>query len=146
MNEPLKLVAYVSEATQSFTRAEIHSLVQECSERNHARAISGTIVFTDPVFFQIVEGPEAAINRLMGAIHRDPRHMNIEIVFERTPEERLFPDWSLGYCDASVRPPVQRSLKLIHANSQKSGTFDKEITRLIQYLRAFYAGRAQFTH
>jgi hypothetical protein len=64
------------------------------------------------MFFQWLEGPRAAIMRLMDSIRRDPRHERVVILSETEEvRERLFPDWGMErVAPGDIRPVLQDAL------------------------------------
>jgi len=50
-------------------------------------------------FMQMLEGEREAVLALYGKIKQDPRHCNLVIVAEGQRYRRVFPEWSMGYCE-----------------------------------------------
>lgn len=65
---------------------------------NAAAGITGYLWRANGQFFQALHGPADEIAALMGRIAADPRHRDLERLFEE-PDEAVspFPDWSMGY-------------------------------------------------
>ena len=56
--------------------------------------ITGTLVFFEKMFFQIIEGDDKEVDRLYKKIGSDPRHCDIlRLKTEYDINERLFPNW-----------------------------------------------------
>ncbi|OZB41422.1 MAG: blue light sensor protein [Acidiphilium sp. 34-60-192] len=79
---PLHTFVYCSRAADRVDDAEVN--------------ITGVLVFGSGVFFQWIEGPEAAVRKLMASLHSDPRHYDI-VSLEQSAEqrERLYPNWQM---------------------------------------------------
>ena len=58
-------------------------------------------------FIQLLEGESAAIDTAYGRIEKDPRHHSCLRMLDGEAEERLFPDWSMGF-----RPGASLSAEL----------------------------------
>lgn len=66
------------------------------SQRNNRRDnITGALVYSDGIFFQVVEGAPEDLDRLLGRLTEDPRHSDIKIVLRLAVSGRLFADWSM---------------------------------------------------
>ncbi len=48
-------------------------------------------------FIQTLEGPAAAVDATYAAIERDRRHRNLIVALREDVDERVFPDWSMGF-------------------------------------------------
>ena len=91
----LKSLTYTSFARLDLGDADIAAIHRTAREVNALNGITGLLIFNGTHFLQIVEGPEPAIDELMGRLRDDPRHLQLEIRDEREIEERQFPDWSM---------------------------------------------------
>ena len=80
--------------------AEISNDILDVARRENARNdITGLLLFSDPNFLQILEGPELAVRRLFRNIQADPRHEAVTPLRRRSVTHRAFPDWSMAwYC------------------------------------------------
>lgn len=145
MAEEIKILAYASEEVSPFNRKGLETLVRSCAAFNERLSVTGTLVYTDGIFFQILEGEPETIETVMKRIRTDPRHKNIEVVLEARRTDRLFPTWTMGFCDATVRPPVKRSIQSIQQKTLTTPMLEKEISRLVIYLKTFYVGRTELS-
>ena len=58
--------------------------------------ITGILVTSGDLFFQIIEGPPSQVDALYGAICRDGRHTDILLLsVEEDAKSRIFPDWTM---------------------------------------------------
>ncbi len=92
----MKRIRYISRFARPFSEAEIAQLTS-VSALNNARAdVTGILMASGELFFQLIEGPEKEIERLYRKIVFDPRHTDVLLLqVEENVEERLFPDWSM---------------------------------------------------
>ena len=102
MPQPLVSLLYVSIAAPRLAKANLTEIVEVARSRNAALDVSGALVFTGDHFAQVLEGPEEAIDQLMGSILRDPRHSAVNVVERPQIEERRFARWSLAYSGPSL--------------------------------------------
>ena len=71
------------------------NIVAMASLRNPGLGITGVLYCDGAYFIQILEGPRAAVEALMAAILRDPRHTDINIVAHGPHPRRDFAAWSM---------------------------------------------------
>lgn len=96
----LKRLRYVSQFRQDFTRPELDELVRQAAGKNRGLGITGILMTSGRLFFQIIEGPPAAIDRLYETICADDRHKDVLLLgVEPDASARLFPDWSMRRMD-----------------------------------------------
>ena len=68
------------------------------SRRNNPRQkIGGVLYYGNGYFFQCLEGPSDAVNKLSSRIMQDDRHDSFEIVKVSPVSERLFNNWSMKF-------------------------------------------------
>ncbi|WP_065571788.1 BLUF domain-containing protein [Microbacterium oleivorans] len=97
MTDQLTFIAYASRATEPFDHARLVELLAESRANNERDGITGMLVYSDPDFIQILEGPDAAVRALLERIGRDPRHTDVRVLLEEQVSERKYSTWSMGY-------------------------------------------------
>ena len=100
----LERLVYVSHATQAFTQEALDELLAKARDFNRAHGITGLLVYCDPYFAQVIEGPRAEIEALMLSINADPRHRGVFVVDRGPVTERAFEQWEMGF---SRRPRAE---------------------------------------
>ncbi len=96
----MKRVKYVSRFTRPMTYQAIDNLVSTSSKHNKENGITGVLLTSGGIFFQIIEGPEENIDALLSKITADRRHTDVILLAEENNvDRRLFSDWSLGKMD-----------------------------------------------
>lgn len=92
----MKQCLYASRALRAFSAEELEDLLRFARENNHARQLTGLLVYGLGGFVQVVEGPDTEVDALFQRISRDPRH---EVLMQttRSIERRHFPEWQMGY-------------------------------------------------
>ncbi len=92
----LKRIAYVSHQVHDFTDEDVLELMIAARQKNTNLEITGLLLFDKPVFLQLLEGPPAAVDKLIAEIIADDRHKDVDIIFsqENCPQ-REFPRWSM---------------------------------------------------
>lgn len=93
----LERLVYVSHATQEFTQEALDEMLAKARDFNRAHGITGLLVYCDPYFAQVIEGPLAEIEALMKSINADPRHRGVFVVDRGPVPERAFEQWEMGF-------------------------------------------------
>ena len=117
----LKRIRYISEFSRHMSPADIDQLAQQSAVANQESGITGILVATGELFFQVIEGPADAIDALYERISDDGRHRQFLLLeAEQGDLTRLFPDWAMRRLDLSDEAMKRLSaaraiLKAIHA-------------------------------
>ena len=92
----MKRITYISKITNPLSNKEIETIGEISSQNNMQINITGTLVFFEKMFFQIIEGEDKAVDRLYEKIGNDPRHHDIlRLKTEYEINDRLFPTWNM---------------------------------------------------
>lgn len=91
----LTRLSYTSSASSPLRQSDIEALEAQADARNRALQITGVLLFDGACFYQVLEGPDAAVSDLMNSIARDPRHAGILYLSHEPITERLFPAWGM---------------------------------------------------
>ena len=92
----MKRITYISKVSQKFSFEEIDKLGKKSQVNNQTKQITGTLIYFNDLFFQIIEGDEIEIDKLYNKIRNDHRHEDIlALKMENDITERYFPDWSM---------------------------------------------------
>ena len=92
---PLATLIYRSTAAIEFGATELARLMEHARARNRSLSITGMLVFDDGQFFQWLEGPAIAVEKLWKAIENDPRHDDVRLLGRHSIPVRLFGDWEM---------------------------------------------------
>ncbi|WP_157269180.1 BLUF domain-containing protein [Azohydromonas aeria] len=92
---------YASAATRHFTTQELDALLRNARQKNARLDITGMLLHAAGSFFQVVEGPADAIDRLYASIENDPRHEQVTLIIREPIARRMFGDWSMGFHDVA---------------------------------------------
>ena len=96
----MRRIKYLSSFARPIESEEIEELVEKASQNNTALGITGVLMATGGIFFQIIEGGDDAIVQLFERIQQDERHNQILMLRdEKGVESRLFPDWGMRRYD-----------------------------------------------
>jgi hypothetical protein len=104
---------YCSRAAEGVDDVEVDRIIEWSQRRNVERDITGVLVFGSSIFFQWIEGPPAEVEKLIAALHGDPRHYDI-VSLDRSVEkrERLYPNWEMERVGAEdIRAVLEEALE-----------------------------------
>lgn len=96
----MKYLVYVSSAVSLMSPEELSTLLQVSRRNNERDGITGMLLYKGGTFIQAIEGSEEAVATLYTRVLKDPRHTHIIKLLESTTEERMFPNWSMGFRNA----------------------------------------------
>ncbi len=92
----VKRITYVSRFAKPFSESELEKLGEDSSERNRMLGVTGVLMTSGGIFFQILEGPEEAVDKIYSAISADPRHTDLVVLeLEHDVQQRNYPNWSM---------------------------------------------------
>jgi Sensors of blue-light using FAD len=98
---------YASRATKPETDGVLDSILKQSRKNNAKNGITGMLCFSNGVFVQVIEGGRAEVSRLMSAIIRDDRNIDVEILSFAEITERRFGNWNMGQVNiATINPAV----------------------------------------
>ena len=97
MSAPLVSVSYASTAADLFDDAALADLLAQSRASNHDHDLTGMLLYRRGRFFQVLEGPEEAVDELMTKIACDPRHTDVRVLLTENLEERRFSEWTMGF-------------------------------------------------
>lgn len=107
-------ILYHSRAVAPFSETELETLLARARAFNGQHNITGLLLYSNGLFVQAFEGPEAPMRALYARIQADPRHTQVVTVNEGPEPARRFPDWQMGF--GHVGPEqVDEALAAMHA-------------------------------
>jgi len=97
MSSDLVSISYVSAASEPFDDGRLNDLLAQSRRSNHEHDLTGMLLYRRGRFFQVLEGPQDAVDELMTKIRRDPRHTGVRVLLSERVDERRFTEWTMGY-------------------------------------------------
>ena len=98
MPTQIRQLTYVSFETSPMSLDDRVQLLSKARIFNESHDISGLLIYTDGLFFQLLEGPTEAIDLVMKKILNDNRHQGQMVLTDHfTSEGRIFPQWKMGF-------------------------------------------------
>jgi predicted CopG family antitoxin len=97
----MRLIIYRSTTTAESGRAADHipDILRQAVARNGIDGITGLLYTEEDTFLQAIEGPSDSMSDLLDRLYEDRRHRDLEILADRTIDEREFGDWTMIYRD-----------------------------------------------
>jgi len=93
----MRRIIYRSLAAPGLDRAELFRLLYHARVANESRGMSGVLLQSDDRLLQVLEGPTWKLMAVFDKIRRDPRHIGVEVIDERSINEAIFPRWAMRY-------------------------------------------------
>lgn len=92
----IKRIKYVSRYSKPLDAKQLEALGESAARKNRELEVTGALMASGGLFYQIIEGPPEAVDELYAAIEADERHTDIILLsVEEDEPSRLFPDWSM---------------------------------------------------
>ncbi|MGV8995549.1 MAG: BLUF domain-containing protein [Parvibaculaceae bacterium] len=90
-------IAYFSSAANYVSDDDVVQILAKSQTNNKALGVTGMLLLMDQVFFQVLEGERAVVESLVERIEKNSLHNGLIRVIAIEREDRVFPDWSMGY-------------------------------------------------
>ena len=94
-------VVYASTALVPFSTNMLYQLLWQARKANHAREITGILLYHNNSFLQLLEGPEEAIQPLFERIYSDPRHKP-HVLNNWGITHRYYDEWLMSFVDPNL--------------------------------------------
>ena len=117
--EQIVSVVYVSSDSKRMSEEEMAELLRAARRNNEQLGITGMLLYRDGNFLQVLEGPAAAVDRVLGEIKLDPRHDGVITMSRKSIDERQFAEWPLAFrdmsrvCDESADEESQEGAQMV---------------------------------
>lgn len=90
-------LAYLSRASADISDADVRRILEQSHLNNPPRRITGHLQCHGGYFFQVLEGPENALDQLLDTLSRDTRHSDLCVLCREPVAQRNFANWSMGF-------------------------------------------------
>ncbi|MDQ2093208.1 BLUF domain-containing protein [Rhodalgimonas zhirmunskyi] len=104
LDQDLSYLLYRSRALFSEDDLSNLEILRSAILFNACNSITGFLCRDANFFVQILEGPTHTITALLEKIRTDPRHEDLELLETAPIKARDYPQWSMGYAQATVMP------------------------------------------
>ena len=96
---------YTSKIAPTLDHQDLKNIIQSARKYNQQNDITGLLISNFEYFFQVLEGPEQHVAALYEKIKVDSRHLGIHLLSQEEVNNRLFPDWKMGYLTFPLEDP-----------------------------------------
>jgi hypothetical protein len=130
-------LTYISNAAPTTKAADIQGIVEKARIKNTKNNVTGLMLFRARMFLQLLEGEKKDVLAIFQKIAADPRHQDVEIIFEAEIKDasKLFPSWQMGFIGDSLGLPNQEAL--IRALHTLATSVRPEKEKILELLKKF---------
>ncbi len=131
---------YNSVATGSQPQQEVRDILTKSRTNNAASQVTGMLLLAEGSFFQVLEGPSAAVEETFARVCADPRHTRVTVIIREPIARRAFSEWTMGL--ASLTSEDLRSTEGLNDLFQSAQVLEAiDPGRARKLLEAFKNGR-----
>ena len=91
----MKRIKYVSRFDKPHSEADIEAIGKQSSANNQELGLTGMLMASGGLFYQVLEGPAEAVDEIYARIAKDGRHTDLLLLSSEDNVERMYPDWSM---------------------------------------------------
>lgn len=91
------LLSLRSSATRFLSEHDLKQILNTSRENNSTKNLTGLLIYMDGNIIQILEGDKETVQKVFKSISLDNRHKGIIKIKDGFYEERIFPDWNMGF-------------------------------------------------
>ena len=91
----IKRIRYVSRFESPLSEADIQAIGEQSQRNNERLGLTGVLMASGGLFYQVLEGPDEAVDEVYRKIVEDGRHTDLLLLSTETGVNRLFPSWSM---------------------------------------------------
>ena len=100
-------LVYASSATRLLSEEELLEILHISRTNNPEKEITGLLLYHDGNFIQALEGPEENVRAVYNKIVSDKKHYDVHLLMQGYSEERLFPNWAMGFQNIDKLKPEE---------------------------------------
>ena len=97
----IRTIMYQSTPKTAMHSPDDYDIMETAWKHNEAMGISGFLLRTPYNYFQVLEGQPEVVDDLILMIRDDKRHQSLEILSDKSSQERTFDNWCMDYHVAS---------------------------------------------
>ena len=103
----IKRIKYVSRFEKPHSEADIEAIGVQSRANNERLGLTGFLMASGGLFYQVLEGPAEAIDEVYAKIQADGRHTDLLMLSSEDGVQRLYPDWSMEIINLDVAANVR---------------------------------------
>lgn len=135
----IKRISYISRFSKPMDQSQLQQLGDAAAEKNGHLDITGILMASGGLFYQVLEGPEEAVDQIYASISGDSRHTDLLLLqTERDQAGRLFPDWSMKTVNLDAAShkrllPLKALIKAVYEQQRLVDNMVWAIQRSVRY-------------
>jgi hypothetical protein len=133
----LRSIVYASTATAPLSVPQLEALLAGARARNHARGITGVLLYSDGNFMQCLEGPDDQVREIYRLIRSSRLHHGLIELLDTPIAERSFADWQMGLAIANPSEMLELSTAQWQAAEDRASASGQRSRGLV-LLRSFW--------
>ena len=95
-------LVYASKASEGFSEKDLVDILCSSRKNNKNLLVTGALVYNKGYFLQMLEGERETVEALFNVIEDDARHEKTNCFFRGEVQNRMFPDWYMGFFQHEV--------------------------------------------
>ena len=100
-------LVYSSTTDHDWNQDELVGLLEWSRAWNSEHGVTGLLLYRDCAFMQFLEGDEATVRALFTRINADPRHQDVDLMWDHQTERRRFAEWTMGFRELAEDPVAE---------------------------------------
>ncbi len=100
-------LVYVSTASRVLDVTQLDALLEVSRRNNSAAGVTGLLVYGGGNFMQLLEGPQAQVEKIYARIVSDPCHFDQTVLLGVDTGERWCADWAMAYSRRDDRREIE---------------------------------------
>lgn len=127
---------YASRPTQPFKAAALNAILTTARAHNPQHGLTGMLLYDHHFYMQVLEGERHQVNALLNCLVKDPRHSNFMLLRFATIQERMYPQWDMGYAPAMALSQIADHPQGVSDDFNPSAMTEKSAESLFARLAA----------
>ena len=99
----LHQLVYLSQSVRKMSLEDLNAIQRIAKTNNEPQEVTGSLFYNGGWFLQVLEGPQATLDRLYKKIAKDPRHKNSRVLYNEPAKFRTFGRWSMNMTNLEDR-------------------------------------------
>lgn len=111
-------ICYLSKASPHLTNNELKNVLEKTTHYNNSNGITGVLLFSSGIFFQVLEGDETLVTNLFcNKIMKDTRHSDVYVILRKNTKVPFFSGYSSKINTSQQHIEVAQLKKYIEKNN-----------------------------
>ncbi|AVR95069.1 BLUF domain-containing protein [Pseudoduganella armeniaca] len=133
----LNQLVYISQASYKMSKEALLDLLTQAKANNARIDVTGSLFYNGGWFMQVLEGPEATLQKLVAKIEKDPRHQDFRLLYNEPAEFRTFVRWSMNMTNLEERQTDKYEELVDVIEAAKTGRRIGSLSPAVTLLRLF---------